>query len=454
MEILLILIKQFLSHCTPDCEICNFRHNDVHYVLRLFKFSNILLFNRYTFKESCLGTVEHGFFGVFDGYNNAVAADKCSKHFYDIMIKEIGKTNNDFDYHQMSEDQIEKRIELVKEALKACFHEMDSYLLIGEFESSKLRWSGTSATICYIESDTLFIANAGSVRGLFVKSDGSAVSITQGHTLENKKERDRLRKSNASLSLSTRSSLVNGLLASTRGLGNHGDPVLKSLVISSPNVTALRIDPDDQFLILYSAGIWEIFSDNEVMFLLEDIMPDFSDVDVLREHLLKQELGNRPKGQNDQMPKIDEISVDQVRSERDNQDILTKKESKSKHQADFVSSIIGQNGNLVEGENAVEIEVDQTFEESPAESNISSEPLSTDIPLASPNRGEQSYKESKSCFLARALVERLVYSALLAGSHENITAMVVLLHGCPINLYLLPEVKRKSVVQRIISKIE
>ncbi|XP_065051594.1 uncharacterized protein LOC135681191 isoform X2 [Rhopilema esculentum] len=272
--------------------------------------------DRYTFKESCLGTVEHGFFGVFDGYNNAVAADKCSKHFYDILIKQIVKTNSDFDYHQMSEDQIEKRIELVKEALKACFHEMDSYLLI------------------------------------------------------------------------------------------------------------------------------------------EDIMPDFSDVDVLREHLLKQELGNRPKGQNDQMAKIDEISVDQVQSERDNQDILAKKESKSKRQADFTSNIIGQNGNLDEGENAVEIEVDQTFEGSLAESNISSESSSTDIRLPSPNSGEQSYTESKACFLARALVERLVYSALLAGSHENITAMVVLLNGCPINLYLLPEVKRKSVVQRIISKIE
>ena len=64
---------------------------------------------------------------------------------------------------------------------------------------------------------------------------------------------------------------VNGILRSTRGLGNHGDPPLKKCVISEPYITAVPIDQYAQFVIIASNGLWEVFSENEAVSLLTQV---------------------------------------------------------------------------------------------------------------------------------------------------------------------------------------
>jgi serine/threonine protein phosphatase PrpC len=61
---------------------------------------------------------------------------------------------------------------------------------------------------------------------------------------------------------------VNGVLLTTRGLGNHGDKPLKKCVIVEPYTTSAPVDQYAQFLILASRGVWEVFSEKEAASLL------------------------------------------------------------------------------------------------------------------------------------------------------------------------------------------
>ena len=75
------------------------------------------------------------------------------------------------------------------------------------------------------------------------------------------------------ISESERELEVNGVLAATRGLGNHGDPALKSVVIPDPYTTSVKIDQYSQMLVLASYGVWEVFSPTEVASILLQASP-------------------------------------------------------------------------------------------------------------------------------------------------------------------------------------
>ena len=61
---------------------------------------------------------------------------------------------------------------------------------------------------------------------------------------------------------------VNGVLSTTRGLGNHGDPGLKRCVITEPYTTSVQIDQYAQFIILATNGVWEVFSEHDAASIL------------------------------------------------------------------------------------------------------------------------------------------------------------------------------------------
>ena len=74
--------------------------------------------------------------------------------------------------------------------------------------------------------------------------------------------------SGGTINESERELRVNSILATTRGLGNHGDVSLKKCVISEPYTTSVKIDQYAQFLILASNGVWEVFSEKDAASLL------------------------------------------------------------------------------------------------------------------------------------------------------------------------------------------
>ena len=388
----------------------------------------LLSFFRYFYTESSLGDLDFGFFGLFDGHNGQTAAEKCSEKFYGFLRDELILCADNAS-EESTEGHHGNREDLVKQAIRNSFSKMDSYLLTGESEPSKVRWSGTSATVCYIERDTLYTANSGRVRALFVRKDGSAVGLLEDHTLDNRRERDRIRKATGATSLNSGTTHVDGLFSSTRGLGNHGDPALKAVVIPDPSIKVSKIDPSDQFLVMFTAGISDIFSDEEVMFLLEDIMPETSEIESLREHFVHKDQ-NEQEHQSLKISRNNQVLVDENETSLCGSDLAIHS-TKGNENTAFQMMPSLPTTDLAIGAKSTSMSFD----------NIAFEVNTLNC------KGRMSF-ESKPCFLARALVERLVHSAVLADTRENTSAMVILLHGCPINLYLLPNVKRKSLFLR------
>ena len=72
----------------------------------------------------------------------------------------------------------------------------------------------------------------------------------------------------ADVSESDKQCLVNGVVMTTRGLGNHGDKKLKKCMLVEPYTTCVPIDQYAQFVILATQGVWEVFTQQEAASLL------------------------------------------------------------------------------------------------------------------------------------------------------------------------------------------
>ena len=70
------------------------------------------------------------------------------------------------------------------------------------------------------------------------------------------------------ISESARDCQVNGVLATTRGIGNHGDVILKKCLLVEPHTLCVPIDQYAQFLVLATHGVWQVFNVQEVTSLL------------------------------------------------------------------------------------------------------------------------------------------------------------------------------------------
>lgn len=194
------------------------------------------------------------YFAVFDGYSGMTAARHCAAQFYQIIKESFVELNCN--------------AEANKTCFKQAFENMDKVLLHGVNEASRNRWSGCSATTCVLIEDTLHVANVGNVKATLINNDGSIQTLTEEHTPANKKERDRI-KASGDVCKWSKTLWVNGVVMTTRGLGNHGDPLLKSSIINVPAVCHVQL-ADAQIILVASHGFWQVFSENEAVQLIMD----------------------------------------------------------------------------------------------------------------------------------------------------------------------------------------
>ena len=380
--------------------------------------------DRYAFKDFFCNDPQSGFFAIYDGYSGSMAAEKCARYLGEILEEKVESI-----YHtSMKHENINAEIVT---AFNDTFERMDNILLYGVEERSRNRWSGCSALTCLLRGNNLYVANAGNIRAVLCRGDGSIERLSDDHSPWGKKERHRIRKAKGDVSKSDKTALVNGVVKSTRGLGNHGDPNLKTSVVRTPVVNCLTLEDSDQFLILASNGVWEVFSEEEVILLLEDLIPDIdvrAIVKRMQERASALEVGLP-------VPKWDEIprrNKGVVGTEEGN-DTAVMYSSEQSSQEDFKASD-KEDSNSSESH----IKMDTEINDNKLITN-SSDLLPTPAPSVR-SRGSKVLREEKASALAKALSERLVEGAILAGSRDNITVAVVLLNGCPLQMFLLPSV--------------
>lgn len=382
--------------------------------------------DRCSFKDCFCNDPQSGYFAVFDGYSGSVAAEKCAAKFHEILEKKVEKI-----YHvEIKHGAVNSEI---VSAFREAYYEMDEVLRFGEDEFSRNRWSGCSAITCLLRGKNLFVANAGNIRAVLCRGDGSIVRVSHDQSPRNRKERHRVKRANGQVCQGDRSVYVNGVVTSTRGLGNHGDPRLKLSVINQPAVNCVALEDSDQFLLLASNGVWEVFNEEEMMLLLEEIIPDIDLKTVVQKMRVQMSLETGIDNENETLETTGETLLHNS-SENSAEESNREANSNSYNEPAFAS--LNKEMNYNDCKNSVGLKSDiNTLNLFHSDNEAE---FDNSLAESTRQKGLVLSKEEKAVKLAKALSERLVEAALLAGSRDNSTVMVVLLKGCPVQMFLLP----------------
>ncbi|XP_009573440.1 PREDICTED: LOW QUALITY PROTEIN: protein phosphatase 2C-like domain-containing protein 1 [Fulmarus glacialis] len=268
------------------------------------------------------------FLGLVDGSHGVTAAETVAAELPLLFLDQLAQTDSSYkksedeqqildsfatvikaDYREKEKifcdkpgnDKTNKTntYEWIHKAYAKSFWRMDRLLRLGRNEVSKVRWSGCSVVTCLVErihseeadgieeeerkhsrntthsplartakgvAGLLHIANIGNAHAVLCKN-GKTHCLSKEHSTSNVSERKRILQNGGHISTNEPDGLVEGYLRTTRGLGHHGDPVLKRSVIPVPHTISVPIDDTCQFLILASNGLWEVLDYNEVLAL-------------------------------------------------------------------------------------------------------------------------------------------------------------------------------------------
>ncbi|EPS74109.1 hypothetical protein M569_00643, partial [Genlisea aurea] len=191
--------------------------------------------------DLCEGSEEAAvsLYGVFDGHGGKGAAQFVRDHLPRIIVQD-----SDFP------------LELEK-VITRSFMETDSAFA----KSSSTESSGTTALTAIVSGRSLIVANAGDCRAVLSRK-GMAIEMSLDHRPCSLNERSRIE----SLGGYIDDGYLNGVLGVTRALGNWHIKGLKQQhnasagpLTAEPEVKLITLSKEDEFLIIGSDGIWDVF---------------------------------------------------------------------------------------------------------------------------------------------------------------------------------------------------
>ncbi|KAH0905840.1 hypothetical protein HID58_037667 [Brassica napus] len=180
-------------------------------------------------------------FGVYDGHGGSRAAEFAAKNLCNNILGERGSERNESD---------------IEEAVKRGYLTTDS-----EFLKEKDVKGGSCCVTALIKDGNLVVSNAGDCRAV-LSVGGFAEALTSDHRPSRDDERNRIESSGGYVDTFNSVWRIQGSLAVSRGIG---DAHLKRWVISEPETKTLRINPQHEFLILASDGLWEKVGNQEAV---------------------------------------------------------------------------------------------------------------------------------------------------------------------------------------------
>ncbi|KAJ0244878.1 protein phosphatase 2C 25 [Hirschfeldia incana] len=180
-------------------------------------------------------------FGVYDGHGGSRAAEFAAKNLCNNILGEIGSERNESE---------------IEEAVKRGYLATDS-----EFLKEKDVKGGSCCVTALIKDGNLVVSNAGDCRAV-LSVGGLAEALTSDHHPSREDERNRIESSGGYVDTFNSVWRIQGSLAVSRGIG---DSHLKRWVISEPETKILRINPQHEFLILASDGLWEKVDNQEAV---------------------------------------------------------------------------------------------------------------------------------------------------------------------------------------------
>eukprot|EP01111_Echinosteliopsis_oligospora_P000043 TRINITY_DN1003_c0_g1_i1.p1 TRINITY_DN1003_c0_g1~~TRINITY_DN1003_c0_g1_i1.p1 ORF type:complete len:278 (+),score=89.50 TRINITY_DN1003_c0_g1_i1:124-957(+) len=184
------------------------------------------------------------YYGVYDGHGGKNAADMTADLLHENIIK-------DEDFKQ---GDIEK-------ALRTGFEKTDKTILD---KASKEKWGhGTTAVVCVVVGDSLYIANAGDSEAVIAcqSEDGgelSATLLTEKHKPTTASERKRIESAGGQVIFGR----VLGSLAVSKALGDMDfkapyNKAESDFVSASPYVRKYELSRKNPFIVIACDGLWD-----------------------------------------------------------------------------------------------------------------------------------------------------------------------------------------------------
>lgn len=174
---------------------------------------------------------------VYDGHGGSSVAKHAAETLHEIFSEQLQNTDC------TSVD--------ICNAFRYAYSKIDSQVL-----TKRALLVGATAVTAYVDSDAsmLVVANAGDSRAVLGDTTGAAHRLTVDHRPSLPSEKARVRAAGAFVF----SDRVNGSLAVSRALGDH---CMKSAVICTPALAAVRLQSHHRFLILACDGLWDVIDD-------------------------------------------------------------------------------------------------------------------------------------------------------------------------------------------------
>ncbi|XP_068344441.1 probable protein phosphatase 2C 27 [Pyrus communis] len=222
------------------------------------------------FGYNLLGGEAISFYGVFDGHGGKDAA-----HFVRDNLPRVIVEDADFPL------ELEKVITRSFMETDAAFAETCS------LEASLA--SGTTALTAMIFGRSLLVANAGDCRAVLSRC-GVAIEMSRDHRPCCTKERTRIE----SLGGYIDDGFLNGELGVTRALGNWHLEGLKDMgesggpLSAEPELKLMTLSKDDEFLIIGSDGIWEMFTSQNAVDFARRRLQEHNDVKLCCKQIVEE----------------------------------------------------------------------------------------------------------------------------------------------------------------------
>ncbi|KAL1205209.1 putative protein phosphatase 2C 25 [Cardamine amara subsp. amara] len=187
------------------------------------------------------GDRKQAIFGVYDGHGGVKAAEFAAKNLDKNVLEElVGKR-----------DESE-----ITNAVKRGYLTTDAAFL-----KEKDVKGGSCCVTALVCDGNLVVANAGDCRAV-MSVGGVAEALSSDHRPSRDDERKRIETTGGYVDTFHGVWRIQGSLAVSRGIG---DAHLKKWVIAEPETKILTIEPDHEFLILASDGLWEKVSNQEAV---------------------------------------------------------------------------------------------------------------------------------------------------------------------------------------------
>jgi protein phosphatase 1L len=180
-----------------------------------------------------------GLFGVFDGHNGLSAAEYVKHHLFDNLL------------------QHPKLVDDIKLAIAETFQQTDQDYLRSEINGMD---AASTACTCLVVGDHLLVANIGDSRAVLCIG-GHAFALSFDQTPNRTDERKRIEDAGGVV--------VEGFSRVSRAFGARS---LKQYVVADPEILEDVIVEGVDFLVLATAGLWNVLSNQEAVSMIESLV--------------------------------------------------------------------------------------------------------------------------------------------------------------------------------------